>query len=252
MKNDLISVIIPVYNAEKFLKQTINTVLQQTYKNWELILVDDKSTDNSIEIISKYIEKNKNIRLIKNESNSGAAMSRNKGIDVANGKYIAFLDADDLWEKEKLEKQLKFMKGKKCAFSFTAYEFANENGIGNGRKVKIPEKINYRQALKNTTIWTSTVCIDIENIEKELVKMPDVKRGQDTATWWKILKTGIDAYGINEVLAYYRRTNESLSANKLKALKRTWNLYRKVEKLNVFYSFYNFCWYCFNAIKRRI
>lgn len=252
MEKNLISIVVPVYNAEKFLTDTINTVLSQTYENWELIFIDDKSTDRSKEIIREFSDKNKKIKLIENKENSGAAVSRNIGIKEAKGEYIAFLDADDLWKQEKLEKQLKFMKERNCAFSFTGYEFANEDGVGNDRKVKIPEKINYRQALKNTTIWTSTVLINIESLGKELVKMPNVRRGQDTATWWKILKTGIDAYGINEVLAYYRRTNESLSANKLKALKRTWNLYRKVEKLNVFYSFHNFCWYCFNAIRRRI
>lgn len=252
MEKDLISIIVPVYNAERFLDQTINTVLDQTYKNWELILVNDKSTDNSVEIINKYIEKNKDIKLIQNKENSGAAVSRNNGIEVASGKYIAFLDADDLWEKDKLEKQIKFMKEKKCAFSFTGYEFANEDGIGNGKKVIVPEQINYKQALKNTTIWTTTVMLDVENLGKELIKMPNIRRGQDTATWWKILKTGIEAYGLNEVLAVYRRSSGTLSSNKFRALKRTWRLYRKVEQLNIFYSCYIFLWYCFNAIKRRI
>ena len=144
------------------------------------------------------------------------------------------------------------MKENDYEFTFTGYEFADENGKGNGKIVNIPSKINYKQALKNTTIWTSTVIFDLEKLDKELVKMPNVKRGQDTATWWKVLKKIDYAYGLNEVLSYYRRTNNSLSSNKLKALKRTWNLYRNVEHLNMFYSFYNFCWYVFNAIKRRI
>ncbi len=252
MEEDLVSIIVPVYNSEKFMNETIKTVKEQTYKNWELLLINDCSIDNSKKVIEEYENKDKRIKLINLENNSGAAIARNTGIEQAKGKYIAFLDADDLWNKEKLEKQIKFMQEKYCAFSFTGYEFADENGKGNGKIVNVPEKINYKQALKNTTIWTSTVVFDVDKLGKELIQMPNVKRGQDTATWWKVLKQIDSAYGINEVLSYYRRTNDSLSANKLKALKRTWNLYRNVEHLNVFYSFYNFCWYCFNAIKRRI
>lgn len=252
MEKDLVSIIVPVYKAEQFLKDTIQTVTEQTYKNWELIFVNDCSPDNSVEIIESEIKNNLKIKLIQLENNSGAAIARNTGINNAKGQYIAFLDADDLWNKEKLEKQIKFMKENNCAFSFTGYEFANENGIGNGKIVNVPYTINYKQALKNTTIWTSTVMFDVEKLGKELIQMPNVKRGQDTATWWKVLKQIDNAYGINEVLSYYRRTNESLSANKIKALKRTWNLYRNVEHLNIFYSFYNFCWYIVNAIKRRV
>lgn len=252
MKENLISIIVPVYNAEKFLEDTIKSVEEQTYTNWELIFVNDCSKDESSKIIDEKIKENNKIKLINLEQNSGAAIARNTGINNAKGQYIAFLDADDLWNKEKLEKQINFMKENNCAFSFTGYEFADENGIGNGKIVNVPKTINYRQALKNTTIWTSTVMFDVQKLGKELIQMPNVKRGQDTATWWKVLKQIDNAYGINEVLSYYRRTNESLSSNKIKALKRTWNLYRKVEHLNIFYSFYNFCWYVLNAVKRRI
>lgn len=252
MKKDLVSIIVPVYKAEQFLKDTIKTVEEQTYTNWELIFVNDCSPDNSVEIIENTMKQNTKIKLINLEKNSGAAIARNTGIGAARGQYIAFLDADDLWNREKLEKQVKFMKEKDCAFSFTGYEFADENGVGNGKIVNVPKSINYKQALKNTTIWTSTVMFDVQKLGKELIQMPNVKRGQDTATWWKVLKQIDNAYGINEVLSYYRRTNESLSANKIKALKRTWNLYRNVEHLNMFYSFYNFCWYVLNAVRRRV
>lgn len=250
--NKLVSIIVPVYNSERFLIDTIKTVEEQTYEEWELIMVNDCSTDNSKNIIETYIDQDKRIKLVNLLENSGAAVARNAGIDNSKGKYITFLDADDLWKKDKLEKQIRFMEEKKCAFSFTGYEFANEEGIGNGKKVIVPVQINYKQALKNTTIWTSTVMLDVEKLGKELIKMPNIRRGQDTATWWKILKTGVDAYGLNEVLSIYRRSSGTLSSNKFKALKRTWKLYRKVEHLNIFYSSYNFLWYCFNAIKRRI
>lgn len=252
MKKDLVSIIIPVYNAEKFLNDTIKTIQNQTYENWEAIFVDDCSKDKSVEIIKKEIKKDKRIKLFENEKNSGTAVSRNRGIDEAKGNYLCFLDSDDLWETTKLEKQINFMKEKGCAFSFTSYEFADENAKPNGKKVIVPEKINYKQALKNTTIWTSTVMFDLNKLSKETIHMPNVRRGQDTACWWKVLKTIDYAYGIDNCFSYYRRTDESLSANKIAALKRTWNLYRNVEKLSLTSSCYNFCWYCVNAVRRRV
>lgn len=249
MNNDLISIIVPVYNAERFLDDTINTVLNQTYSNFELILINDCSTDNSVDIIKNY--KDKRIKLINNKVNSKAAITRNNGIKKAKGRYICFLDSDDLWDKEKLEKQVKFMKEKDCAFSFTGYEFADEKGRPNGKKVFIPERINYKQALKNTTIWTSTVMFDMDKLSKEDIYMPNVL-SEDTACWWKLLKKVDYAYGLNEVLSFYRRTNNSLSSNKITAIKRIWYLYRNIEKLSFFNSIYCFCWYALNAVKRRI
>lgn len=251
MKNEKVSIIIPVYNASLFLNDTIKTIQDQTYDNWEAIFVNDCSKDDSVSIIKKAQKADKRIVLLENKKNSGAAITRNNGIKYATGRYICFLDADDKWESKKLEKQINFMKGKKCAFSFTAYEFADENCIPSGKKVLVPSKITYKQALKNTTIWTSTVMFDMEKLSKEDIYMPNVARGQDTATWWKVLKKIDCAYGLNEVLSYYRRSEGTLSSNKFIALKRTWNLYRNVEHLNIFYSMYCFFWYCVNAIKRR-
>ncbi len=253
-QKQLVSVIVPVYNAEKFIADTIDSILSQTYENWELLLIDDLSTDSSCKIINEYIDNNKNrkIKLFKLEKKEYAASARNKGIKEASGQYICFIDSDDLWDKDKLKRQVRFIKEKNCAFSFTGYEFANEDGVPTGKKVYIPEKINYKQALKNTTIWTSTVMFDMQKLTKDDIYMPNVKRGQDTATWWKVLKKIDYAYGLNEILSYYRRSSNSLSSNKFRALKRTWNLYRNVENLNIFYSLYNFFWYCFNAIRRRI
>ena len=148
MKEDLVSIVVPVYNCEKFIRQTINTVKKQTYNNWELLLVNDCSTDRSKEIIIKELKDDDRIKLLELEKNSGAAIARNKGIENARGKYIAFLDADDLWNEEKIEKQIRFMKDNGYEFTFTGYEFVDENGIDNKKIVKVPEKINYRQALK--------------------------------------------------------------------------------------------------------
>lgn len=254
MKNntDLVSIIVPVYNAEKFIKDTITNILEQTYQNFELIIINDCSKDNSKKIIKEYEKKDKRIKLIENKKNSGAANSRNNGIKNANGRYICFLDADDKWDKDKLEKQVNFMKKKKCGFSYTSYQFANENCEPTGAKVIVPKKISYKQALKNTTIWTSTVMFDMTMLTKEEIFMPNVK-SEDTALWWKLLRTKVSyAYGMQDVFSYYRRTKGTLSSNKFEAIKRVWNLYRKQEKLGLLYSVYNFCWYAFNAVRRRI
>ena len=251
MKEDLVSIIVPVYNSEKFIKETINTVKQQTYTNWELLLVNDCSTDNSKKIIQEY-EEDERIKLIDLKENSGAAIARNEGIKQSKGKYVAFLDADDFWLPNKLEKQIKFMQDNQFSFTYTGYEFTDEEGNKTGKIVNVPESITYKQALKNTTIFTSTVIFDVEKLGKELISMPNVRRGQDTATWWKVLKTGVIAKGLNETLSLYRRSDNTLSSNKMKALKRTWNLYRNVEHFSVFKSFYYFCCYVFNAVRRRI
>ncbi len=248
-KKPLVSIVVPVYNAESFLEDTINCVLNQTYENWELLLINDCSKDNSKKVAKPFLSDK--IKWIDMKKNSGAALARNKGIEIAKGKYLCYLDADDLWVKEKLEKQVKFMQEKDCAFSFTGYEFADTKGNPNGKKVFIPEKMNYKKALKNTTISTITVMFDLEKLTKEDIYMPNVK-SEDTASWWKILKKIDYAYGLNEILSYYRRGIQTSSSNKIKAIKQTWNLYRNVEKLNLINSIYFFCWYVFNALRRRL
>jgi len=180
-----------------------------------------------------------------------AAGARNFGIDNANGKYICYLDSDDLWNKEKLMKQVSFMKKMNCAFSYTGYEFTDEKGIPNGKKVLVPSKMNYEDALKNTTIWTTTVMFDMGKLDKSDIYMPNVK-SEDTASWWKILKRIDYAYGLNEVLSFYRRSQGTLSSNKFEAIKRIWNLYRNVEHLSFFKSSYCFCFYALHAVLRRI
>ncbi len=250
-KQPLVSIVVPVYNAARFMDDTIQTVLNQTYQNWELLLIDDCSSDDSVQIIKKYQKIDERIKLFKLSENSGAAIARNTGIDKAKGRYLAFLDADDLWVNNKLELQIAFMQEKNVAFSFTGYEFADENGKPNGKKVHVPETITYKQALKNTTIWTSTVMLDMQVINKPTIYMPDIG-SEDTATWWKILKTISRAYGLDLITSYYRRTSNSLSANKLSSMKRTWNIYTSSENLSTVYAGFCFIFYCANAAKRRI
>lgn len=246
--SDLVSIVIPVYNAENCISDTIASIRSQTYTNWEVIMVDDKSSDRSLDIM-RAIEGD-NIHVI--EGNGGsAALARNKGIEAANGRYIAFLDADDLWDPDKLEKQLEFMEMNNAAFSFTGYEFADEFGVSVKKIVQVPRTINYNQALKNTTIFTSTVMFDMTKLSKEDIYMPNVK-SEDTATWWKILKKGIKGYGLNEGLTLYRRSAGTLSSNKVEAIRRIWNLYRKVEGLSVLKSAYCFMFWAIRAVIRRI
>lgn len=253
MNNAVVSIVVPVYHAEKYIEMTMDSVRMQTYKDWELLLIVDDPQDPTIEIITKYIEDRAEdrIHIYIQEENKGAALARNRGVAEAKGRYIAYLDADDLWQPDKLEKELAFIRKKDVAFAFTGYEFADENGNGLGKVVSVPEKLVYKKALKNTTIFTSTVMFDTEKIDKTLLVMPNIK-SEDTALWWKILRSGYDAYGLNENLVYYRRPAVSLSSNKFVAIKRIWNLYRKEEKLSVPYSCYNFCFWAVRAVLRRV
>lgn len=250
--NDKVSIIVPVYNAEKYIRETVASVLAQTYTNWELLLVEDSSEDNSRQVIEEIAAKDESGRIRAfSKANEGAAMARNFGLEKAEGRYIAYLDADDLWNVDKLEKQLAFMKEKQAAFCFTGYEFATADGKGTGKVVKVPETLSYKQALKNTTIFTSTVIFNTEKIAKAEIEMPDMK-SEDTALWFKVLRQGYTAYGLDENLVKYRRVGGSLSSNKLEALRRIWNLYRKAEGLSIPYSAYNFVFWAIRAVRRRL
>ena len=249
----MISIVVPVYNAAPYIENTVQMVLQQTYQDFELILVDDCSTDNSVALLEELMENGKDarLRLVKKERNQGAAAARNTGLDMASGRYIAFLDADDVWLPYRLEAGLRFMEEKKAGFVFSAYEFGDEQALGTGKIVHVPEKLTYRKALSRTVVFTTTTLFDTTLVPKELLRMPTVP-SEDTATWWQILRNGHVAYGLDQVLAIYRRPAKSLSSNKLVALQRIWNLYRKQEKLGLFSSAFYFCFWALRATLRRI
>ena len=249
----MVSIVTPVYNAAAFICQTMEMVQAQTYTDWELILVDDGSKDNSCGVIRDYLQKNPDsrIRFIDKGVNEGAALSRNRGIKEAKGKYIAFLDADDVWMKNKLEVQLQFMEKEKVGFVFSAYEFGDEEARPTGKVVHVPKTLTYREALSRTVIFTTTVLFDTEKIPKDLILMPNVP-SEDSATWWQILRNGHVAYGIDQVLAVYRRPAKSLSSNKVKAIQRIWYLYRNVEKLSFVRSFVCLVGWAYRATMRRI
>jgi len=249
----MISIVTPVYNAATFIRQTMEMVQAQTYADWELILVDDGSKDNSCEVIEAYLKEkpDERIRLIKKGKNEGAALSRNRGIKEAKGRYIAFLDADDVWLSHKLQRQMEFMGEKDAGFVFSAYEFGDEEAVGTGRIVHVPDTLTYKKELSRTVIFTTTVLLDTTKISKDLIYMPNVP-SEDSATWWQILRNGHVARGLDEVVAIYRRPGKSLSSNKLKAIQRIWYLYRNVEKLSLPSSCIAFVGWAYRATVRRI
>ncbi len=251
-KDDLISVITPVYNCEKLIGNTIECVQSQTYTNWELLLVDDCSTDKSAEVIEQYTKSDERIKYYKLEKNGGAAVARNHALKMSKGRFIAYLDADDLWKKEKLELQKKYMLKNNIAFSCTDYEKIDEEGKSLNKIVKIPQKVNYNLFLRNTIIQTVGVMVDTKITGKELLVMPNIRRRQDAATWCQLLKNGYDCYEVPDNLSYYRVVKNSLSSNKFKAAKMNWYWYRKIEKLPLWKACYCFIGYAFNAVKKRI
>lgn len=248
MIEGLVSVITPVYKVERFIEITINSVLNQTYKNIEMILVDDCSPDKSAEIILEMAKKHPQIRYYKLEKNSGAAVARNKAIELANGEYIAFLDSDDLWKPEKIEKEVSLAKEKNAEFVFTAIEMIDEEGNLVKPKRKVKEVIDYKFLMTNTMIATSSVLIDINKVGK--FQMPLIRSGQDYATWLMLLRNGRKAYGINEALTQYRRTENSLSSKKTKNWKKVWNIQVNEEKVHPFVAYIHCAGYVLNAVKK--
>jgi teichuronic acid biosynthesis glycosyltransferase TuaG len=249
-KHPMISIITPSYNASAFIDQTIESVRKQTWVNWELVIVDDCSTDNTRETLKQYAAEDERIKVFYLKENSGAAIARNVALQQARGRYVAFLDSDDAWKPEKLERQLEFMRRNDYAFTFTGYELINQEGIPLNKQVSAPVKMTYHDLLKNTIIGCLTVMIDREKVGS--IQMPNLRTRQDLVTWLSILKQGFTAYGLDENLADYRVGNPSISKNKIRAFKTNWFVYRKVEELNVVKAFWCFSNYAFHAVTKRL
>ena len=247
MQNNLISIITPSYKSKRFISQTIKSVLSQTYENWEMIIVDDVSPDDSNEIIEKYCKQDSRIKLIKLEKNSGPAVARNRAIEKAKGRYIAFLDADDLWLPEKLEQQLSFMKENNLSFTYSAYKLIDEEDSDLGVFIP-PMQASYSSILKTNPIGCLTAIYDTKKLGK--IYMPNILKRQDYGLWLNILKQINTTKGILEPLAVYRIRKNSVSSNKLKAASYQWKIYREVEKLNLFKSFYYFVNYIYYGLKK--
>ena len=245
IEKEKVSIIVPMYNAEKFIRKTIESVLAQTYQNWEMLIMNDVSTDNSLAVVSGYAKKDKRIKIINTEKNVGVVKGRNFLIDLASGKYIAFLDADDYWHNEKLEKQIKFMKEKNASISCTEYTRVKENEE-KINDVIIKEEISYNDMLKNNYLGCLTVIYDAEKIGKRYFK--ELEKNEDYVLWLEIVKDVNTIYGLKENLAYYRVLDNSRSSNKVKTAKVRWEIYRKIEKLSLLKSIYYFLHYAIRAV----
>lgn len=233
--NELVSIIMPSYNTGKFIKKTINSVINQTYNNWELIIVDDGSTDNTDEVVRAI--KDDRIKYIKNKVNKGAAISRNIALREAKGRWIAFLDSDDLWKEDKLEKQIKFMEDNNYYFSYTNYIEIDENSNFNGRKITGPKKIT-RIGMFNYC-WPGCLTVMYDSKRIGLIQIEDIKKNNDYAMWLKACKKA-DCYLLNEELAMYRKRTGSISNHSYKTLiKWHYKLYKDAEKQNIVCSIFN-------------
>lgn len=246
----LVSIIMPSYNAENFIAESIESVLHQTYSNWELIITDDCSSDHTPDIVQSYCNQDSRIDFVIAKQHSGIAGTRNQCLLRAKGRFVAFLDNDDLWYHEKLEKQVRFLTENDYPFAYSEYELMNEDGTPKGKIIKTAGVIDYNKYLKNTIIGSGTIMLDTSKTGS--LQMPDNATSDDMALWCKILKDGHHAYPMKEVLMKYRVRSNSASANKLKAAKDVWLVYRKQEKLSLFYSLTCFCCYAFNAVIKRI
>lgn len=244
----LVSIITPTYNCGKFIAETMDSVINQSYKNWEMIIVDDCSTDNTKEVVEEYIKKDSRIKYHILEKNSGAAVSRTKAMELAKGKYIAFLDSDDLWTKDKLEKQIKFMEENNYNFTCTDYEQIDEKGNSLNKIIKTKTKTNYNGVLLTCPVGNSTVMYNVEALGKFVV--PNIRKRNDDALWLQILKKEEYIYGMKEVLMKYRIRENSISSNKLQLVKYHWILYRDIEKLSVPRSIFHIGYWGFLKIFR--
>ena len=242
MKDVLVSVIMPTYNCGNFIDKTIDSVINQTYKNWEIIIVDDCSTDNTEEVVKKY-QIDERIKYYKLSTNSGAAVARTEAMKKATGNYMAFLDSDDLWTKDKLEKQLKFMIDNNYNFTCTAYEQIDESDNKLNKIIKPKKKANYNRILLDCPVGNSTVMYNVDNLGK--FEVPNIRKRNDDALWLTMLKKTKYIYGIDDVLMQYRVRTNSISSNKLSLIKYHWQLYREIEHLSVLRSVFHICYWGF-------
>lgn len=246
---ELVSVIMPMYNAETFLNQSIQSVISQTYQNWELLVVDDCSKDNSAIIVRKFVQQNSRIKYFKTDKPSGSPiLPRNIGIINAQGRFIAFLDSDDAWFPNKLETQLKmFEQYEDMAICFSNYEKMTEKGERNNRIVQAPAITTYKQLLLSNVIGCLTAVYDTAKVGKVFFQNHS---HEDYILWLDILKRGYVARNTNTVEALYRVRENSVSSNKLKTLSWQWNIYRNVEKIGLLRSSYYFLNYAYRAFKK--
>lgn len=251
---DLVSIITPSYNSARFIGETIEAIQAQTYKYWELLITDDCSNDNSIDVIRKYMEKDDRIKLFQLEKNSGGGVSRNNSIEKAQGRFIAFCDSDDRWTPDKLEKQIAFMLEKDCAFSYGSYMLCNEEGKETGINICL-KKLTYFRILLDNFVGCLSAVYDTEKIGK--VYMPTIRKRQDWALWISILKKCKVGYGVKQPIGYYRIRTNSVSSNKWSLIRYHAMLYHQMLQIPMalgycMYFFVNVPTYLFKTVRTKI
>lgn len=245
MPEKLVSVIMPTYNCATFIGRTIASVQAQTYTQWELIIADDCSCDQTRDIVAQYRRTEPRIQYYALDTNSGASAARNLAMKMATGSYMAFLDADDIWMPDKLERQLSWMEENKHAFSCTSYEQIDEDDKALGKIVRAIPKTDYNRLLLDCPVGNSTVMYSVEDLGK--FEVPDIRKRNDDALWLKMLKKEQYIWGMPDVLMRYRVRRASISSNKVELIRYHWILYRDIEKLGVLRSAFHVCYWC--AIK---
>jgi teichuronic acid biosynthesis glycosyltransferase TuaG len=226
----LVSIIMPSWNVERFIEETIHSVQAQTFQDWELLIVDDCSTDRTPQLVEAIAERDLRVKLTRQPKNGGPALARQASIDHAQGRFLAFLDSDDLWLPSKLERQIAFARKNRAALSYTAFRRIDEGGSATGRLITVPDSLTYEQLLKNTSIATLTAIVDREIAGNVAMKNEPY---DDFCLWLSILKDGRVAYGLNEDLARYRVRGVSVSSRRLRSAGWVWHIYRNVERLSL-------------------
>ncbi len=239
------SVIMPTYNSAAFVRESLESLISQDFESWECVIVDDCSGDNTISIIDEFCDRDSRFKLIRNSKNEGPSFSRNLAITESCGRYITFLDSDDLWMPRKLSSQYEHFSRTGAQFIFSSYFLIDESGRHLGLRLS-PTVVSYSELLKSNVIGCLTAAYDTHYFGK--VTMPMIRKRQDFGLWLKLLKSVDFAYGIEEPLAKYRVRSDSVSANKLSAASFTWRLYRDIEKLSFFPALYYFSFYIFRSL----
>lgn len=244
---ELVSIVMPVHNAARYIEEAIRSVMAQTYKEWELLVVDDASTDASFDIVKRLAQEDARIKVLVNDRNTGyPATPRNMAVDAANGRYIAFLDSDDVWLPEKLERQLPFFgNDERLGVVFSNYEKIDVNSVRANRVVEAPAQTDYRHLLLGNVIGNVTAIYDTHRVGKVYFRKV---HHEDYAMWLSILKRGFIARNTGEVMALYRVTNNSVSSSKMHLLSWQWTIYRRVEKLGIISSVYYYINYAIRGL----
>lgn len=244
---ELVSIVTPAYNSGRFIAATVKSVCEQTYPDWEMLIADDCSSDNTVDIVNEVAKADPRVQLLVGEQNGGPAVARNRALEVARGRYIAFLDSDDIWLPDKLERQLAFMRDMAAPLSCTSYRRISEDGRRIGRQVPVPMRLTYQDLLRNTAILTSSVIVDRKLTGDFRMRSTYY---DDYALWLELLKRGAVAYGLNEDLVRYRIVAGSVSRGKMKSALMVWKTYREIESLSLFRAALAFAGYAWNAQRK--